>query len=1134
MTRSIRYIAIFIIVLTACSWALLRFDAVQEWAKAKTKDLILHHTGATVEVGHLGGALPFLLTLDDLSFSRPDTGTITIDSISLIPSWLEIMFAKPAFLWITAHGVDAQELHITQTNNDLGAFCIHSLHVSDIRMPKSYYAPLLNSYSEQLAVDCLFSVSGSFSWNPSSKKLSSDITVTPYAADLSPLTVTASIESTPAKTTLDATASALKVPSGSVFFSLPCDRLTIDTQLSANTEDIFSTLQGSWNIHGTIKEAPRTTIQFDVTGKLEAKPGQEIAFSSTDLSCERFEPLLLKREQAALLASSEEPLDPSTFKRTTTLPTPASIEGSVQYKDNTVHGSLIATSITDSIPSCSLQCTITPNMQGSIRLDVLTKKAPITFSTDFAIKDSVSLPNVVVDIAGYQIAGALEATTSSLKGSLKNKETATPLGEVRCEATFNDSMHLEVDVKGYKDSTYSCKKAALKLDYADSILQSELTAYGVECPTLFIDSLTCKHSTKSPFSISLQGKSKHGPCSLDCIGKIDRNLFIIDSCKIDSLGHTITNSTPFNVQLNKHGITLLPFEFTGDNNLHVYGDASITQKDLNMNLTVENLPLECFDPLLKDLTLFGNVSGHCNISGSRQNPRCILRSASSELSFWNPKKSDKSPLTASCEVHVENSLAKVTCEVEGLSLKKPSTLALTLPLQITPKGIALASTKKLTGALQAEFDINSLLTSYFDEEEIMDGIVHVDATLAGTYAKPIVMGTVEWKEGKLFIPCVGTLFSTIQMSGHLDKNQFLIEQLTASDANAGKFEGTGYVRDFLTNSLSYHLQGKVQDFASIALDEVRASSSGDLSLTGNLEHAMLAGSLEVQSAEAILTPSLSKDIPTLDIIYVGKDNDTTAKKAPFQFGLDLNLTMDKGTVRGMGLDSTWKGNAHLKGQGTKIDVDGRIMLTNGTLTFADKTFQLTQGSLDFSGDPLQKSKLQVVAANDRGQISTQIVVLGSLGAPRLVIQSNPAMSEKEILSWLLFNKSSTDITPIEGIQLGKALLQLKGTSGNIDFIEEIKQKLHIDRLDVGPSSSTRPLMNTDAASTSPQDTIPNEVSVQVGKYISDGVIVTLSKDVTNEVNRVGVEANLSKHITAQANVGDDSEAELSLEWKLRY
>lgn len=59
-------------------------------------------------------------------------------------------------------------------------------------------------------------------------------------------------------------------------------------------------------------------------------------------------------------------------------------------------------------------------------------------------------------------------------------------------------------------------------------------------------------------------------------------------------------------------------------------------------------------------------------------------------------------------------------------------------------------------------------------------------------------------------------------------------------------------------------------------------------------------------------------------------------------------------------------------------------------------------------------------------------------------------------------------------------------------------------------------------------------NIQVGKYISRGILVSVNKSVTSETNRVAIEARVMKNVKVQAEVGDDSEAELMLKWKHDY
>jgi translocation and assembly module TamB len=210
-------------------------------------------------------------------------------------------------------------------------------------------------------------------------------------------------------------------------------------------------------------------------------------------------------------------------------------------------------------------------------------------------------------------------------------------------------------------------------------------------------------------------------------------------------------------------------------------------------------------------------------------------------------------------------------------------------------------------------------------------------------------------------------------------------------------------------------------------------------------------------------------------------------------------------------------------KGKALFLHGSLHATRAVLEVASKSFHVSKADIDFMG-PLVDSKLHIIASNEVGPVITQILIRGSIESPKIDFQSVPTLSQKEVLSWIFFSKSSTEISPLEGIQLAQILLKLQGNSAqNIDVFEKIKNTLRIDRIDV--NSSNRSV---------PSNSLGNEVSVQVGKYISDGLVLTLSKDVTNEANRIGIEANLAKHITATANVGDDAQTQLSIEWKVNY
>ncbi len=1170
MQKWLRYVLLFLIVLTAGFYLSLKFDTVQTWAKLRLEHSLLQETGYKITVGSFRGAPPFLLGLDNVEVSHPDMGEIKIQSIDLIPSWPEIVLGKLAFLWITADGIDLTKLEPKSSQSkpiQIPSSAIHSFTLENISVAKPYYELLLNNYSDQSEVNCMYNLTGNISWNPQKEKLSGTLSVEPHAGDLSPLRLSVEFDSNKKETSLTSYIDALKTADGSVFFSLPCDRLSVDASVKANTKDLMKVIAGdkpensplftgSWNVSGIQRDKGHAglnpIIRFMAQGTVEGHDRHNFSLSSTELTCQRIEPLYSSKKkkrmtEELMLASSEDPQDTSALSRIINISMPKSLQASVKLDENKVAGMISCSQIEfkeHTIPNCTVSLT-TDGSSGTFQTDLTLQydnyEYPIRIESSFT--KELQLPDFTISLPEHTIVGNLRVSLFPfvLRGTLDSKKNDT----FYLHASFDpeteedkDNLTQKMDLVAKLYESPFCKKMALNVSseglFSHPNVRAVLDVSGIEQKALSIHQLhfdtSYSPAAEMPFTLHIDGESDYGPCKLDSTGSFTTTSCTIKSFEALSGGHTIKNSAPVHVSHDNDGFHIFPFEFTSDTNMLVQGEGLFSEKRLFANLTYANLPLECFDPFLGDLTLFGPLSGHLALSGSQNNPQLLMTLASSALSLWNPKKLDAPPLAASCEINLKDAVLDVSAEVEGLSLKKPTQFKLTAPVDFAP--IRFSDTKKLTAHLQSEFDLNSLLSSYLDEDEIMEGIVQIDAAVNGVAKNPIVTGSCSWNDGRLFVPCLGTLFCNVQMNGRLQDNALLIENLTADDGSSGKFEASGWIKNLISKKLHYRIDGTSQNFATIVLDDTTATGTGKITITGDPTQGLFSGKFDVHEAAFILSPNLSKDIPTLDITYIGK-NQKTQKKQDFTATLDLELNLEKGSVRGMGLESSWNGNAHVTGVNKNIDVTGKIMLTSGTLDFASKSFALTQGSLEFHGDLYKKSNLHVIAANEVGQVSTQVVLQGPLDAPHIFIQSNPAMSQKEILSWLLFNKSSSDITPMQGIQLGQTLLKLKGNGSSIDVIEEIKQKLHIDRLDFGPSTSAKPQISAPGAP-GETESIPNEVSVQVGKYISEGIIVTLSKDVTNEVNRVGIEASLTKHLTAQANVGDDAQTELSLEWRLQY
>src|SRR5690606_31133452 len=126
---------------------------------------------------------------------------------------------------------------------------------------------------------------------------------------------------------------------------------------------------------------------------------------------------------------------------------------------------------------------------------------------------------------------------------------------------------------------------------------------------------------------------------------------------------------------------------------------------------------------------------------------------------------------------------------------------------------------------------------------------------------------------------------------------------------------------------------------------------------------------------------------------------------------------------------------------------GGFDLRRGQVSLLAQRINFTQGRITFPGslDP----QLDLTAETSASNITARIGITGRASAPRVGFSSTPELPEDEVLSRLLFNKATAELSPGEAIQLAQAVAQLTGVTGGGDgLVENLRRKLGVDVLDV--------------------------------------------------------------------------------------
>ena len=196
-------------------------------------------------------------------------------------------------------------------------------------------------------------------------------------------------------------------------------------------------------------------------------------------------------------------------------------------------------------------------------------------------------------------------------------------------------------------------------------------------------------------------------------------------------------------------------------------------------------------------------------------------------------------------------------------------------------------------------------------------------------------------------------------------------------------------------------------------------------------------------------------------------------------------------------------------------------LVRGTFSFAGKRFSLQRGTVTFAGGTKIDPFINAQAEYQSTDITAYIALTGLASQPEITISSQPPLPESEVLSQVLFGKSSAKLGPVEAVQLAAALEALaRGESTGENALGFIRTLLGLDTLTVQPSSSGE------------------GSAVAAGTYVGDRVYIGAERGLTDQSQTGSVEIEIAPGISIQSEIGQTAtsgtQGALGLRWKLDY
>jgi len=163
----------------------------------------------------------------------------------------------------------------------------------------------------------------------------------------------------------------------------------------------------------------------------------------------------------------------------------------------------------------------------------------------------------------------------------------------------------------------------------------------------------------------------------------------------------------------------------------------------------------------------------------------------------------------------------------------------------------------------------------------------------------------------------------------------------------------------------------------------------------------------------------------------------------------------------------------------------------------------TEGSVSFNGAGISDPAIHFVATSTTATIVATLTVSGSAKDPKITLSSVPDMPQDEILSQLLFNTSTSKLSPLQLAQIAAGLASLSGATSGFDPLESLRTTFGLDRLSVGSSSTGSP-------------------TLEAGRYLARGVYLGAKQSASGSGTQATVQIDLAKGLKLETTAGSGS------------
>lgn len=408
-------------------------------------------------------------------------------------------------------------------------------------------------------------------------------------------------------------------------------------------------------------------------------------------------------------------------------------------------------------------------------------------------------------------------------------------------------------------------------------------------------------------------------------------------------------------------------------------------------------------------------------------------------------------------------------------------------------------------------------------KQILSGDISYNIKVLGSLREPDLKGEIFLKKGIYINPIYGIYIKNISLNGKISEGNFIISNISAEDDSKkkGNIKGSGKINWKDTGNAVISL--KIDNLKLIDQNYLKGRLFGNLNLKGNIFKSIsITGNLYTNSPVLDISGIIlmaSRNIDILDNVYSAKK---TSKNKPSIPSLPIKIPVNVGfkfnpelQIIGFGIESTWEGGASIKGDIPNIKYEMNIKMKQGKLDLIDNSvFKLKNGLILINN---AKNDISLSAEKKIEKIIVGAKFQQINDSSKISFYSDPYLSDKDIMSYMLFDKPTSDISAGEGLVLFSAMSKLSGHT-SFDIFNKMKTIFGVDSISIKK--------NTDS---NKEEYSAISLGKKIGKFK-----VSIDQGAGSDTTGVVVETDIAKNVKMSVDLTGRDAATAGILWSKRY